>query len=983
MTDFANLGIQIDTSPVSKAAGELDKLSQAAEKTARSKELLARQNAQMSQALKISEKSSQDLAYAQQKLTQLELEAAAAADKFMFKLAQEAQQAGKTKFEILEMQAAMHGVSDGAAPLIEQMKKAEEGMHKMNFATVGARRELLVLAHEASQGQWQRFGGSLMVLGERVDAMSMLFSASGVAVLGSAAALGIFAYRATVAVQEQEKINNALRLTGNYAGQTTGTINALSKSLSDDLHVGTGKARETLTQLAATGQFTGGELEQAGRLALKMSKMTDEAAEDIVKDMAKMTHGVTKYAEEADSKYHFLNVAQLEHIKKLEELGQKHQAMSELMRAWDSKIPQHVENIGLIKMAYMGWAEVLGVIDEKIGKFGQRVVGKPEKVDVVAAEQEELNKLLEKRRNLQRNPFGAIGADDLEIRIADQRKKLRDAIEAMNKDLIDAGNKQRDQLIQEDGKAAQARIDAYVKNNKTALEKWKEESAKIRKDMETANAAFAAVGQAPRFSEKDIEAAIAEAKPKDTAGIKYARSDMNAELSEIEGQITLQESIYKNAKRVRDSAFAAKMVDYEEQFQQEVAAINKQYQTIYDLMEREKALLKSRRSVADPAGQRDIDKKIGDLNVREQTLNLDSYANVEQAYAKYKSVADAKERLAKATEEYTSALQGQLSLEREAMDNQVAGLGRGNTENQLEQRLYRIQKEGEREMARLRREKANAGDDDKANAIERELEAQRQYIERRIELEREGAQRMKEAQLDWTNGAKSALANYRDYAENVSAQVSNMVSSGFRNMEDAVVNFAMTGKLNFHNFAEGVISDLIRIYIRQQMVGMFNYFGFGSGGKGSGAGTTFDPNMSTMAAANGAAFAGSGVRAFASGGVFTNSVASQPTLAPMALFGEAGPEAIMPLKRGPDGSLGVKALTPATKNAAGGGVNITIQTTIQTGSDGSVKGAQTSASANNADAGRLAETINGVVKQSIANEMRPGGLIWKMKQGQI
>lgn len=49
-----------------------------------------------------------------------------------------------------------------------------------------------------------------------------------------------------------------------------------------------------------------------------------------------------------------------------------------------------------------------------------------------------------------------------------------------------------------------------------------------------------------------------------------------------------------------------------------------------------------------------------------------------------------------------------------------------------------------------------------------------------------------------------------------------------------------------------------------------------------------------------------GVAAFAQGGVFTNGVVSTPTMAPMALFGEAGPEAIMPLVRGPDG-LGVRA----------------------------------------------------------------------------
>ena len=58
--------------------------------------------------------------------------------------------------------------------------------------------------------------------------------------------------------------------------------------------------------------------------------------------------------------------------------------------------------------------------------------------------------------------------------------------------------------------------------------------------------------------------------------------------------------------------------------------------------------------------------------------------------------------------------------------------------------------------------------------------------------------------------------------------------------------------------------------------------------------------------ANGGAFVG-GVQAFATGGAFTNGIFNRPTMAPMALFGEAGPEAIMPLQRGPDGRLGVTA----------------------------------------------------------------------------
>ena len=64
--------------------------------------------------------------------------------------------------------------------------------------------------------------------------------------------------------------------------------------------------------------------------------------------------------------------------------------------------------------------------------------------------------------------------------------------------------------------------------------------------------------------------------------------------------------------------------------------------------------------------------------------------------------------------------------------------------------------------------------------------------------------------------------------------------------------------------------------------------------------------------AKGGAFNKSGVTGFANGGAFTNSVVNTPTLFAFArggalgVMGEAGPEAIMPLQRGSDGSLGVQ-----------------------------------------------------------------------------
>ncbi|WP_265500842.1 phage tail tape measure protein [Paracoccus beibuensis] len=79
-------------------------------------------------------------------------------------------------------------------------------------------------------------------------------------------------------------------------------------------------------------------------------------------------------------------------------------------------------------------------------------------------------------------------------------------------------------------------------------------------------------------------------------------------------------------------------------------------------------------------------------------------------------------------------------------------------------------------------------------------------------------------------------------------------------------------------------------------------------------------------------FLGGGVTPFAKGGAFSQGrtvagdVVSGPTAFPMrggqGLMGEAGPEAIMPLRRGPDGKLGVAA--------AGGGGSVNVTFNIQT-----------------------------------------------------
>lgn len=65
--------------------------------------------------------------------------------------------------------------------------------------------------------------------------------------------------------------------------------------------------------------------------------------------------------------------------------------------------------------------------------------------------------------------------------------------------------------------------------------------------------------------------------------------------------------------------------------------------------------------------------------------------------------------------------------------------------------------------------------------------------------------------------------------------------------------------------------------------------------------------------AQGASFAQGRVQPFASGGI-VNGPVSFPMRGGTGLMGEAGPEAIMPLARGPDGRLGVQARGGGTVN---------------------------------------------------------------------
>lgn len=194
------------------------------------------------------------------------------------------------------------------------------------------------------------------------------------------------------------------------------------------------------------------------------------------------------------------------------------------------------------------------------------------------------------------------------------------------------------------------------------------------------------------------------------------------------------------------------------------------------------------------------------------------------------------------------------------------------------------------------------------------------------------------AYLQRSNEAKLKNAELAQYMSGRHEAYTKVIQSGFKAMEDAIVDFTKTGKLSFDTMIASMLEGLLRYEIQQQQTLMFASMGGAKGlagsflgmfsGTQSGAqpsGAVVGGPMSSPGGAIGTPLPGlahggafdSGVMKFAKGGTFTNSIVSNPTLFKFAkgtgMMGEAGPEAIMPLKRDGQGNLGVRTSNQAPK----------------------------------------------------------------------
>ncbi|WP_275076847.1 phage tail tape measure protein [Providencia rettgeri] len=174
------------------------------------------------------------------------------------------------------------------------------------------------------------------------------------------------------------------------------------------------------------------------------------------------------------------------------------------------------------------------------------------------------------------------------------------------------------------------------------------------------------------------------------------------------------------------------------------------------------------------------------------------------------------------------------------------------------------------------------------------------------------------AEADWRAGVTAGLENWVDDASNYAGQAASATQSAMGGMVDNISSMLIGNKADWKSWSLDVLKSIDKVLINMALVQtMKSAGGYFGGGFGSFI-SSIIPN------------AKGGVYDSPSLSSYSGQIVNSPTMFAFAkgagLMGEAGPEAIMPLTRGADGSLGVRVL--GLENVQNGSTSITSSNAI-------------------------------------------------------
>ncbi|MGT2448674.1 phage tail tape measure protein, partial [Salmonella enterica] len=770
-----------------------------------------------------------------------------------------------SRAELLRVKAAELGVSSAADVYIRKLDTAAKSTHALGLKSAMARREIGVLIGELARGNFGALRGSGITLANRAGWLETLMSPKGMMIGGVVGGVAAAVYGLGKAwregQKESEEFNKQLILTGNYAGKTTGQLNEMAKSLAGN-GVTQHDAAGVLAQVVGSGSFTGPAVDMVSRTAARMQEAVGQSVDETIRQFKRLQDDPVNAAKELDKTLHFLTATQLEQIRVLGEQGRTADAAKIAMSAYSEEMNKRMgdvhDNLGWVERAWNSLGDAAKWAWDRMLDIGRE--------------------------------------DTLDEKIKKLQEKIKNGGQQIGKAFIPVTQQDRDNLAALQEKDFQEKL-------KAAQDKGERDYQETQKRRNKENTALDHDNETEEMRHKNKIAWIKSQEYADASKRNAALERENERHKKAMERQTKKPKAYHN-----DEASRLLLQYSQQQAQVEGQIAAAKLSTTEKMTEAHKQLLAFQQRIADLSGKKlTADEKSVLAHKDEIALALQKL-DISQQDLQHQNALN---ELKKKTVQLTSQLTEEEAKVRRQHAMALATMGMGDQQRGRYEERLKIQQQYQDKLEQLKRDskaKGTYGSDEYRQA-EQELQAS---LDRRLAEWADYNAKMDASQGDWTQGASRALDNFLAQGSDVAGMTENVFTNAFNGMADGIANFALTGKMDFRSFTVSILSDLAKMEARiaaSKILGGLFQWGmslFGGGWDSSALhdgthGIPMPPKLNALG----------GVYTSSDLSRYSGSVVNRPTFFQFArgaaVMGEAGPEAILPLRRGTDGKLGVVA----------------------------------------------------------------------------
>lgn len=856
----------------------------------------------------------------QKELQIVEEKSAAARTRFLSQLKQQVAEQKLSGTELLRMKAAQVGASDAAEVYIRKLEAAKVATHGLGLQSAAARREIGILVGEVARGNFGALRGSGITLANRAGWIDQLMTLRGLGMAGVVGGIAAAVYALGKAWyeggKESEEFNKQLILTGNYAGKTSGQLSELARSITGT-HGSQADSAAVLAKVVGSGSFKSSQIESITRAALAMQEATGKSVDETIKNFQKLYESPTKGSAELNSQMHYLTAAQFEYISSLERRGDKEAAgqaaADAYSRAEQQRSQQILDNLGLIERAALATRNAFkGMWDELLN------IGR---ADSDATKLQTMKETLaEIQENSKQGIWGRFKNNSMGVDKARLEANIKN-LEFLIKSQEGYNQKKAEfNQINQDGIDAQISFNKYLDAGTTQAEK----RTLAQKDLNKAIADNAKAAKATQTLEdgKRVKLWTPEEIAKARAGI---------------------DKLYQEPRTPKAKGYTTPAGDKaEEKAQAELLTLQAQLKT-----------LEQHTSVNDV-----ISKQRQDLwQTENQFTVLQEAAGRRQLTAQEKSLLAHKEE----TLEYKRQLAD--------LGDKVASQQKLN---QLADQAVKFEQQQKAARAGLQAqsEGVSTREAGRQTTLQRLSESysynpqaqQKALEEQRATFEAEDALR-----ANWLAGAKQGWAEYQDSASNVFSSVQQISQATFTGLAGQLTSLVTTGKASFRDFTTSILKMIVNV-INQLLVAYAIQSAMGwisSGTNTASAGQSFAVPSFRPTGYDVGGYTGHGGKYEPAGVVHRGEFVF--TKESTSRIGVAN---LYRLMRGyATGGL----VGGGNAAAAGmGGVSVYAPVSVTTGQAGD----QTQQQNSGALAQAYQKVVDRSVREGIAREIRPGGIIW-------